>query len=261
MCDDSVLVYRRLAKLTNKFVKKILFYFQAQKIRLYIKKYSKLFDKILVISKKDGKILENFYTNEIIDIPNIVFTQGKNINNFKKVKNKNPKILFTGAMQTRANRDAVKYFINEIFPIIETDLNNIEIHFVGSGADLLKINNRKNIFLTGYVDDLSEHYYGSDVYICPLRAGSGIKNKILEAMACGCSIVTSSIGIEGLNVQNGKEVLISDNAKDFAFSVKRLIDDSKLRSYLGINARKFIEKAYDYENTKKKLLQAIFLVR
>jgi glycosyltransferase involved in cell wall biosynthesis len=160
-------------------------------------------------------------------------------------------------MQTRANKDAVNYFVNDIFPLIEKDLNDVELHFVGTGADLLKINKQKNIFLTGYVKDLGKHYFRSDVYVCPLRTGSGIKNKVLEAMSCGCAIVTSSIGIEGLSVQNGKEVLISDNAEDFAFSVKRLIIDKNLRSYLGKNAKQFIEKEYNYENTKRKLLKAL----
>ena len=100
--------------------------------------------------------------------------------------------------------------------------------------------------MTGYVEDLRDYYHRCTVFIAPLVTGSGIKNKVLEAMAAGIPVVTSSIGIDGINVEDGKHVIIANNLLQWNSGILNLLCDSELCRQLSINGREYIAANYDW---------------
>ncbi|MFH1931756.1 MAG: glycosyltransferase family 4 protein [Pseudomonadota bacterium] len=256
MCDDPVLVYNRLSILAERPLKKLFFKWQAKTIEMRLKKACQMFDSILVIAEKDSHSLRRFFAKPIIEVPNLV-----DLDHFCPNKRKNNsstrKLLFTGAMKTRPNKDAVNFLVYEVMPLVERDYRDVKLHLVGTGADSLNLGERSNIVLSGFVKDLSLYYCSCDVFVCPLRTGAGIKNKILEAMACGCAIVTTPIGVEGLSVSDGCELLIAKTAVDIASAIKLLFEDPDLRQRLSANARHHIKREFSFGKTKERLLSAL----
>jgi len=101
--------------------------------------------------------------------------------------------------------------------------------------------------VTGYVDDIRGYAEKASVYICPLRMGAGIKNKILEAMAMGIPVVATPKSLAGMDVVVGNDLLSADGPEEFADATVRLLNDRKLRGYLSKNARKTIEIKYNWD--------------
>jgi polysaccharide biosynthesis protein PslH len=255
MCDDIALSLRQEAHATDSALLAWYLRWQAKIVERYLKKASQLFDCILVIAKKDGRALGLHYSKPIIETPNPVDLerfqpQPQRKNNPRKV------ILFTGAMRYWANIEAVRFFVNEVFPLVEQNCGEILFHIVGNAADSLNIDQESNVVRTGFVEDLAPYYHSCDVFVCPLRSGTGIKNKLLEAMACGCAIVTTSIGAEGLHVCSGHELFIADTAAGLASILHLLLEDSALRQRLGANARQFVAQEFGFDKTRRRLLSA-----
>lgn len=112
-----------------------------------------------------------------------------------------------------------------------------------------------NIICTGYVEDVREYLHKCKVYVCPLRIGGGTRLKILEAMAAGIPIVSTSVGSEGLNVTNNMNILIAESPEGFAKKVIDLLNNLELREKITINARRFVEENYDWESIAKRQME------
>jgi glycosyltransferase involved in cell wall biosynthesis len=109
------------------------------------------------------------------------------------------------------------------------------------------------VTLTGYVDDVRPYIAGAGVYAVPLRIGGGTRLKIMEAMALGKAIVSTSLGCEGYPVTSGRELVIADTPQDFARCVVELLGDARRREELGRAGRRFVEERYDWRAIVPKL--------
>ena len=110
-----------------------------------------------------------------------------------------------------------------------------------------KYENLPNIIFTGRVEDLRTCVKATEVFVSPIAYGSGIKTKILEAMAMGVPVVTNSIGAEGIDAKNGRDILISDDMEELAGMVRALLDDEKRQREIACNAQNFIKNKYQWE--------------
>jgi len=158
-------------------------------------------------------------------------------------------ILHIGTMFWPPNIDGVKWFIHDVLPIIRKQKPSIVFDVVGARPpqellDLSKTDPTINV--TGYVDDPQPFLQTAGVLVVPLRAGGGMRVKILNAMAQALPIVTTTLGCEGIAVESGKHVLIADSPADFAAAVLRVLDDPALGATLGHNGRALIDSVYDY---------------
>ena len=143
-----------------------------------------------------------------------------NCNNFL-VDDKSYRLLFVGNFAYEPNIDAALYFSDLIFPMILKNVPNTKLLLVGNAPppQVLSLKSNELIKVTGYVDSLSPFYRAADVVICPLRIGGGVKVKILEALAAGKAIVSTSVGAQGVDWINCKPVIIADDILDFANKV------------------------------------------
>jgi len=204
-------------------------------------------DACIAVSEHDKQVLQSLNLNmSLFVVPN-----GVDTNYFRPAgqAETSRELVFTGFMLYEPNEDAMLYFVGEILPRIwrvhpETTLTIVgklpSPAIVALAADL-------RITVTGYVEDTRPYVAEAAVYVVPLRIGSGTRIKILEAMAMGKTVVTTSVGCEGLQVEDGHDILVADPPGDFAQRVIWAMDHPQERKRIGWNARQTVESQFDWK--------------
>lgn len=225
------------------------FFLKVKKLEKYI---LNLYQHVIVVSSKDALFLKNLNQEANIEvIPNGVDADiFQSRSRIKKNISDEYNILFTGNMGYKPNEDAAFYIFKEIFPIIKSYIPNIRFYIVGANPSLKlkKLNNEPNVIVTGFVEDINEYLELADVALLPMRLGSGIKNKILEAMSMGKPVVTNSIGIEGFNEEVSKAVFVADKPQEIAYLTIDLLKDRSKRIKSGELARKVVIQYYSWKS-------------
>ena len=165
-------------------------------------------------------------------------------------------LIFTGALTFQANRDAVQFFLQSIYPLIKRDLPQVRLCITGrrDGVSLPLIEDDQTVRMTGFVDDVRPFIAGSWVSIVPLLTGGGTRYKILEAMALGTPVVSTSKGAEGLRARPGNHLLIADRPERFAAAVVQLCEDPALRARLSTAGRHLVAEHYTWQSTAPRYL-------
>lgn len=190
-----------------------------------------------------------------------VFSIGNGVElpNFQKEplnNNDADRIVFVGVMDYLPNVDAVKYFVREIFPHVLKKRPKAEFIVVGKNPTREVRNlelNVANVHVTGYVPDPGKYLSGAKVAVIPLRIARGIQNKILEAMATGVPVVTTSAALKGIEANADHDLLVGDNVGDFALKTISLLEDEVLSQRIARNARNLVEKKYRWETKIQEL--------
>jgi glycosyltransferase involved in cell wall biosynthesis len=168
-------------------------------------------------------------------------------------------LVFTGKMDFRPNVDAVLWFCREVLPLVRREMPDARFYIVGQSPHrrVLRLADDPAVIVTGYVDDVRSYIACACVYVVPLRIGGGTRLKVLEAMAMGKPLVSTSLGCEGFEgLMPGRELSIADSPKEFARRVIELLDDASQRGRLGQAARRFVEERYDWRLIVPKLERA-----
>jgi glycosyltransferase involved in cell wall biosynthesis len=166
-----------------------------------------------------------------------------------------PSGLFVGKLDYRPNDDGLRWFATAILPRIVEEIPEFELVVVGSGDPrrLEPILRSPGVRFAGRVDDILPRLHEAWVVVAPLRAGSGTRLKILEALAAGRAVVTTPIGSQGLETVAHEHVLVALDPDTFAESVVRLCRDRELRLRLGRAGRKLVERSYGWEHAGEVL--------
>ncbi len=215
-------------------------------------------DLVLVTSEREYAALRRFLPEQQIHvIPN-----GVDIESFipgDPSHEMTHRILFTGRMDYYPNIEAVLFFARECWPLIQAQVPDASWQIVGKDPprEVRDLSALPGITVTGTVPDVTSFLAQASVAIAPLRIGSGTRLKILEALAMGKAVVSTSLGCEGLSVISGKHLIVADRAQEFAQAVVDLLKDSQKRADLGCFGRKFVETAYSWENSGNRLVEAL----
>lgn len=172
-------------------------------------------------------------------------------------------LMFIGSFRHLPNIDGVLWFVNEVFPRIRRHLPQAQLFIVGSDPtpEILALNG-DGIVVTGYVKDTSPYFLNCRVFVAPLRYGAGVKGKVIEAASYGLPVVTTQLGAEGLNLKNGKNVLIADDPGGFAQQVVSVYSSRDLWLKLSVGAIDYMkaEHSPDRAMTKfRRLLQPTYV--
>jgi glycosyltransferase involved in cell wall biosynthesis len=156
-------------------------------------------------------------------------------------------------MDYKPNIDAALYFIENIFPVVRKRHPDCTVTIVGKTPvdDIKRLAEEQGVTVHSDVDDVRPYYQKAFVSIVPLRSGGGTRLKILEAMALGTPVVSTSIGCEGLDVENNFNILIADKPNDFAQQITNLLMDSELWNRLSHNGRALVQENYDWEQISR----------
>ena len=229
--------------------------------RLYENKLWRRFRKGVVVSEMEREIYLRL--NPALDLA--VIPNGVDILHFRVTPlptNRHPTILLNGTMSYQPNVDAAGWFVKNIFPLILRHLPQTKLLIVGQNPveEVQRLARSDQIIVTGSVPDMRDYLSQSDVVVVPLRIGHGTRLKILEAMAAGRPVVSTSIGAEGLEAQAGKHLLLGDNPNQFAANVIEILTKPRLAESIAGDARQFVEKLYSWQFIGEKLNQYCQLV-
>jgi glycosyltransferase involved in cell wall biosynthesis len=162
-----------------------------------------------------------------------------------------------GTLHYPPNADGIRWFAREVFPLIQEKIADIHLTIAGRNPppDIRRLGEESGgaIKVTGFVPDLRPYLERSAAMVVPVRAGSGMRVRILEAFARAIPVVTTSVGLEGIDAKPGEDVLVADTAVDFAASVINLLDDQVQQTRLAQNGRMLAESRYDWKVILKKM--------
>lgn len=168
-------------------------------------------------------------------------------------------IIFVGMLDYGPGGVAVRYFCQEILPLLQQEISDIRFYAVGQNPPTYLqtlASHNPNIVLTGRVPDIRPYAAKAKVFVVPLKSGSGTRLKILDAMAMGIPVVSTSIGAEGLEVCSGEYLFLADTPETFCSAVLQLLKDDDLAAAIRHNALNFVRKTYSWEKIWGDLLAA-----
>lgn len=162
-----------------------------------------------------------------------------------------PNILTLGTLHYPPNADGIRWFVREVFPLIRQKINHVRLTIIGKNPppDFLEFPREFNgaVTVTGYVPDLEPYFQDSALAVIPVRAGGGMRVRILEAFARGMPVVTTTVGLEGIDAVNDRDVLVRDTPSSFAAAVIALLQNKELQLTLRMQGRRLAEQRYDWE--------------
>lgn len=250
MTDAQSLNYiRAMPYTTGKW--SIIHRFEKELVRHYEQDIWRYFDKTYVVSPIDQQYLKSLDKNMNVE----VLPMGVDIEKypFRLNDHINKQICFIGNMRTFPNTDAVVWFSNEIFPLIKKEMPEVKFFIVGTEPSrrVRKLAKIKDVFVTGEVNNINEYVWNSAVSVAPMRVGAGIQDKILESMALGTPVVTTTIGLEGIEATPGIDIIVVDSPEEFADQVVKLIENKERRAQISKNARNLIKVKYTWDKSLK----------
>jgi len=209
-------------------------------------------DGIVAITPVDARNFDRLsHSTNIISIP-----FGINLDSLPEhpVQPADASLFHIGSMNWFPNEEGIEWLMKQVWPQIAQRLPEVELHLAGRYMPewMLKLSVPR-VIVDGEVPDVWEYMQRFSIMVVPLFSGSGIRIKIVEAMAAGKAIITTAIGAEGINYENGQHLIIAKDARSFTDAVVRLCNDSALRDTLGKNARLLIAKEHDNNKLMQKL--------
>jgi polysaccharide biosynthesis protein PslH len=222
-------LWQRLAATESNPVKRAAYRLEAGKMARYERAALHKFRHIIAVSENDRQqMLAMDSPCPISIVPTGVDTEQYRV--APPSSSGPPKIIFLGSMDWEPNIDAVLYFCRDIFPRVRARVPSAIFQIVGRNPHTsVQRLSSGSVHVTGTVPSVAEYLRGATVVVVPLRIGGGTRLKIFEAMATGRAVVSTTIGAEGLAVENGRDLILADDAQQFAESIIRLLDDTALR--------------------------------
>ena len=249
-------ILERMQTTVNFFIKPFLA-IEKNRVQRYEKEIVETFDHTLAVSESDAQALlsafaynlrESIYHQKITVIPIAVDTNML----LPIVRHKNSKNLITlGTLHYPPNADGIRWFTNEVFPLVLNSDSEATLTIIGKNppADFKNFSKKFNgsVKVTGYVPDLTPFLEQAALVIVPVRVGGGIRVRILEAFARGLPVITTSVGLEGIDAKIGTDVLVEDTEDAMASEILRVLKNEDVQKELALNGRRLVVTNYDWE--------------
>ncbi|HEY3412714.1 MAG TPA: glycosyltransferase [Armatimonadota bacterium] len=196
-----------------------------------------------VSSKEREEVIRLFAHPNVVNIDNGVDTGAYDPVPIPQL----PRILFTGTMNYQPNEEGILYFLNDVWPLVRAGNPDATLAIVGQApSEAVTAHHGGPVTVTGLVPKVQPYFDAARVCIVPLLSGGGTRLKILEAMAAGRPVVSTSLGAEGLETRDREHLLIADTSSDFAESILQILRDDALAASLARSARALVEERYDW---------------
>ena len=254
-------IFKRHAETASQAAMRLVWRSQHAKMERYEREELRRFDSVIAVSERDAKqFRERYGLASVATIPTGVdldffaWSEPPAVDDARP-----PTVVFTGSMDWEANVDGVRFFLADVWPLILAQVPDARFVVVGRNpppALQEQAKAFKGVSFTGFVDDVRPYARAAHAFVIPLRVGGGTRIKAFEAMAMGCPVVSTSIGIEGLDVTDGEHYLQRDSAEQQAQAVVELLRDVGLRRALSSNARQRVEAKFGHRVAAEVFEQA-----
>jgi sugar transferase (PEP-CTERM/EpsH1 system associated) len=233
---------KRRAEIAS-FVTRPIFNMEYQRLKRYEAATFEDFNVKTIISEPDRDLFPHPKRNEILIIPNGVDHTYFN----PQEKEKQYDLVFTGNMSYPPNVNAVEYLTDEIMPIVWKTLPNVKLYIAGATPDpKVKKTASERIIVSGWLDDIRDAYAQSRVFIAPMRIGTGLQNKLLEAMSMRLPAITSPLANASLGAKPNEEILIGNNAEEMAQHIITLLTNKEKAEQIAQAGYNFTNRVYDW---------------
>jgi len=230
-----------------------------QKRRRYERRFYRHFDLITMVSEADHVTTVNSVGAQRVPVDVVPNGVDCSYNRSGLTKAHPRRLVYNGSLTYSANYDAMRWFLAESYPRIKARIPEVSLTITGStrGVDLDALSLNDSVRLTGFVDDVRWPVSEAAVCVIPLRQGGGTRIKILEAMALGTPVVSTTKGAEGLAVADGEHLLLADDPEAFAMRTVELLQSPGLRERLAANARRLVEERYDWGQIGERFVSLV----
>lgn len=251
------MIIKRLAETSESIPTRLYAGFEWPKLQKNELNVCRQADRVLTVSDEDKSTLNGLCPS----LDNVTCVPiGVDVDYFQHVErvSDSKNILSIGTMYWPPNVDSMLYFCRDILPIVKTEIPDCTVTIAGQRPfeSILALASDPSINVTGYVSDSREMSKNCGVFVVPLRSGSGVRVKILNALAMGLPVVSTSVGAEGLAVESGKHLLLADTPGDFARAVVEVLRSPELAEEIGRNGRALVCDQYSWNRVGERLISA-----
>jgi glycosyltransferase involved in cell wall biosynthesis len=223
-------------------------------LKRYEGEMCRVFDAVTAVSEEDRQSLCEAGAREDITVIPIAIDTDEQAQIAREPEG--PHIVHIGTMYWPPNIDGINWFLDEIYPRIKAQVPTVRCTLIGArppASIVERTQTDPSLTVTGYVDDPLPYLARSSMMVIPLRAGGGMRVKILNALSQGIPMVSTTVGCEGIAVKNGEDILVADDVGTFADATAHLLTDSTLNARITENGRATAEAKYDYRQACKPL--------
>ncbi len=247
-------IERRIEKAP--FYSKWLFKIESKRLAMYERQIFDYFENHIIISDQDRELILHPKKSTIKCIPNGVD------NSFFETLNEEKKyeLLFVGNMSYAPNIEAATYISTELLPILTNSIPTIS--FLISGANphssILKLaKNNSAISVSGWIDDIRTSYAQGKIFVAPMMIGTGMQNKLIEAMAMGIPCITTTLANNAIKATENESIIVANSKEEFIKAIEKLLSDSLFYSKIAEQGKLFVKANYNWKSTTKQLITII----
>jgi len=253
----EAMIWRRHYQVQQNPIKKLYLFGQWRKAFAFERMISRRVDEVIAVSREDAETMQSDYgIRTVFHVPT-----GVDTDYFCPRGTAQPdphKLVFTGSMDWLPNHDAIQFFATEIMPRIRQSVPDVSLTVVGRNPypELIELSRRDPaITVTGRVDDVRPYMECASAYIVPLRIGGGTRLKIYEAMAMEKPVISTSVGAEGLPVNNEQELLLADTPESFAAAIVRVLSDEALAKSISARAAALVREHFGWSKAAERFAE------
>lgn len=243
-------VYQHYVDNEVPFIFKFIYLFDVIKLKWWEKYYWKKANRVFAVSEEDKEIMEG----ELPGVKVGIIPNGVDVRYFeeKKVKRFDPaRILYHGDYKWMQNVEAVNILIKEVWPLIKDKAKNVKLWITGRSIpkDILELAKKdKDIILNESPKDNREVFKTASVLVTPIMSPGGTRLKVLEAMASDLPVVSTPVGVAGLNIKKGTHALVSSDISELAEMTVKVLQDEKLSDQLALEGKRFVSNNFDWQS-------------
>jgi len=251
-------LFNQAASLSKNTFNRWLTRFELGRTRRYERYLINQFDQVLVTSQVDRQALLSLSPLDESPADIAVLPNGVDLSYFKPQDDlirKGDTLVVSGKMSYHANVTMVLNLVNEIMPLVWKHKPDVNLWIVGKdpARELLDLTQNPVITVTGTVDDIRPYMQTATIAVAPIQYGAGIQNKVLEAMACGTPVISTSKAISALEVRPGRDLLVADEPREYAKNIIALLDDREAQDKIGDAGRSYVEQHHNWDHIAAQL--------
>ena len=247
-------IWLKIADNTSNPLKKWYLSIQAKRLQAYEKRMLNQPDAIVPISEEDATKFKAMGTKVALQVLASGFDFSDYVPQSKQTKPMS--LAFIGSMDWLPNQEGVKWLLKEVWPIVNAQMPELTLYIAGRNMPAwMQSNKLTNVEIIGEVADAKAFISSQSILLVPLLSGSGVRIKILEALALAKPVITTSLGLEGIRAENNQHLIIANSAKEFAQAIIQLSQNPELQKHIAKNGRELILKNYEINSLVSRIIR------